>query len=255
MRPEAPAGRQVMFVTGGSRGIGAGIVRAAVAAGYDVAFTYRARCDAAQALCAELTAAHPEARCRAYAMDVRDAAAVERVADAVLDDFDTAHVVVSNAAVAHAGLVFSTSDEEWREVLDTNLTGSFYVARQFLPALLANGYGRFIFVSSIAASGMSGNAAYCASKAGLRGLSGSLAKEYGRKGITSNTLLLSLFETEMSDEGLSHTNRDFYTKYCPVGRVGQVPEVASAVLFLAGAQASFVNGQEIGVNGGLDWPL
>lgn len=249
-------GRRVLFLTGGSRGIGAGIVRAAAAAGYDVAFTYRERADAAAALCADVARITPgEARCRAYALDVRDSAAVERVGDAVLDDFDTVHVVVSNAGIAHAGLVFSTTDDEWRAVVETNLTGSFYVARQFLPAFLANGFGRFIFVSSIAASGMSGNAAYCASKAGLAGLSGALAKEYGRKGITSNALLLSLFETEMSDRGLSPENRDFYARYCPVGRVGQVSEVAATVLFLASDASSFVNGQELGVNGGLDWPL
>ena len=140
-------------------------------------------------------------------------------------------------------------------MIDTNLTGAFFVARQFLPALLANGFGRFIFISSIAANGMSGNAAYGASKAGLLGLSATLAKEYGRKGITSNALLLSLFDTDMTDEQLSDENRAFYAHYCPVGRVGQVPEVAAAVLFLAGESSSFVNGQALGVTGGMDWPL
>jgi NAD(P)-dependent dehydrogenase (short-subunit alcohol dehydrogenase family) len=247
-------GRRVMFITGGSRGIGAGLVRAAAAAGYDVAFTYRERHAAAMAVCESVNLAGGVC-CRAYALDVRDPVMVERVADQVLDDFGTVHVVVSNAAITHAGLLFSTSDEDWRDVLETNLTGPFFVARQFLPALLANGFGRFIFVSSIAAHGMSGNAAYGASKAGLLGLSGTLAKEYGRKGVTSNALLLSLFETDMSDEQLSEENRTFYSRYCPVGRVGQVPEVAAAVLFLASDAASFVNGQTLGVNGGLDWPL
>lgn len=247
--------RNVMFITGGSRGIGAGLVRAAAAEGYDVAFTYRERVDDASSLCAEVSRAHPDVRCKAYALDVRDSSAVERVGDQVLDDFDTVHVVVSNAAVTRAALLFSTSDEDWRDVVDTNLTGSFFVARQFLPALIANRFGRFIFVSSIAASGMAGNAAYAASKAGLLGLSGSLANEYGRKGLTSNTLLLSLFETEMTAKDMSQTNRDFFTNYCPVGRPGQLSEVAAAVLFLASEQASFINGQAIGVNGGLEWTL
>jgi NAD(P)-dependent dehydrogenase (short-subunit alcohol dehydrogenase family) len=248
-------GRRVMFITGGSRGIGAGLVAAAASAGYDVAFTYRERHAAAAAVCDTVCRASPGVRCRPYPLDVRDPAMVERVGDQVLDDFGTVHVVVSNAAITRAGLLFSTSDEDWRDVLDTNLTGPFFVARQFLPALLANGFGRFIFVSSIAANGMSGNAAYGASKAGLLGLSGALAKEYARKGVTSNALLLSLFETDMSDEQLSDDNRAFYARYCPVGRVGQVSEVASAVLFLASDAASFVNGQTLGVNGGLDWPL
>jgi len=245
--------RRVLFITGGSRGIGAGVVRAAAAGGYDVAFTYRERRDSADAVIASVRAEAPDARCQAYQLDVRDSAAVERVGDQVLDDFGTVHVVVANAAVTHAGLAFSTTDEDWRNVLETNLTGSFFVARQFLPAFLANGFGRFIFMSSIASRGMSGDAAYSASKAGMLGLSGALAKEYGRKGITSNALLLSLFETEMTLKELSQQNREFYEKHCPVGRIGQVSEVAAAVLFLAGDGSSFVNGQELGVTGGLDW--
>ena len=108
-------------------------------------------------------------------------------------------------------------------------------------------------MSSIAAKGMSGDVAYSASKAGMLGLSAALAKEYGRKGITSNALLMSLFETEMTLKELSAKNRDFYEAHCPAGRIGQVPEVAAAVLFLAGDGASFVNGQVLGVTGGLDW--
>ena len=245
--------RRVMFVTGGSRGIGAGIVIGAAAAGYDVAFTYRERQPAADEVMARTAAAAPEARCRAYQLDVRDSAAVERVGDAVLADFGTLHVVVANAAITHAGLALSTPDDAWKDVLDTNLTGAFYVARQFLPELLANRFGRLIFVSSVAAHGMSGDAAYSASKAGLLGLSAALAKEYGRKGITSNALLLSFFETEMTEKELSAEKRDFYARHSPVGRIGQIAEVAAAVRFLASDDAAFINGQQIGVTGGLDW--
>lgn len=242
-----------MFVTGGSRGIGAGIVLGAVEAGWDVAFTFRTREAEAQGVVARARALRPDARCRAFALDVRDSADVERAADEVLAAFGTVHAIVANAAITHAGLAFSTTDEEWQAVLDTNLTGSFYVVRQFLPELLANRFGRLIFISSIAAKGMAGDAAYCASKAGLLGLSASLAKEYGRKGITSNALLLSLFETEMTDAELGADKRAFYEQHCPVGRIGQVSDVAAAVLYLAGDGGSFVNGQEIGVTGGLDW--
>jgi 3-oxoacyl-[acyl-carrier protein] reductase len=245
--------RRVLFLTGGSRGIGAGIVAAAARQGYDVAFTYRERRDAADAVLAGVRAESPQARCQAYQLDVRDSGAVERVGDGVLETFDTVHVVVANAAVTHAGMAISTADDEWRAVLDTNLTGSFFVARQFLPAFLANGFGRFIFMSSIAANGMSGDAAYSASKAGLLGLSAALAKEYGRKGITSNALLMSLFETDMTTKELSARNRTFYEEHCPAGRIGQVAEVAAAVLFLASDGAAFVNGQQLGITGGLDW--
>lgn len=244
---------RVMFVTGGSRGIGAGIVLAAVANGWHVAFTYRERQSAAQAVVERARQLRPDVRCAAFRLDVRDSNAVEQVGDEVVDTFGTVHAIVANAAVTRAGLAFSTTDEDWKDVLDTNLTGAFYVARQFLPELLANRWGRLIFVSSIAARGMAGDAAYCASKAGLLGLSAALAKEYGRKGVTSNALLLSLFETDMTDAELAPEKRKFYEEHCPVGRVGQVSDVASAVLYLASASAGFVNGQEIGVTGGLDW--
>lgn len=245
--------RRVMFITGGSRGIGAGLVQGAAASGFDVAFTYKERRDAADDVIRRVAAASPGVRCQKYQLDVRDSAAVERVGDQVLDEFGDVHVVVANAAVTCAGLAVSMGDDEWQGVLDTNLSGAFYVARQFLPALLANGFGRFIFISSIAARGMSGDVAYSASKAGLLGLSAALAKEYGRKGITSNALLLSLFETEMTEKELSAEKRDFYTRHSPVGRAGHVSEVAAAVVYLASDGAAFVNGQEIGVTGGLDW--
>ncbi|HEY9229682.1 MAG TPA: SDR family oxidoreductase [Gemmatimonadaceae bacterium] len=245
--------RPVMFLTGGSRGIGAGIVLGAVEAGWDVAFSYRVREAEAQSVVKRASGIAPDARCMAFQLDVRKSPEVERTADAVLETFGGVTAVVANAAVTNAGLAFSTTDDEWREVIDTNLTGAFYIARQFLPELLANRHGRLIFISSIAARGMAGDAAYCASKAGMLGLSTALAKEYGRKGITSNAVLLSFVETEMTEAELSEDKRRFYQEHCPVGRIGHVSDVAAAVLYLAGPAGSFVNGQEIGVTGGLDW--
>ena len=222
--------------------------------GYDVAFTYRERRDAAEQVIAGVGAASPDARCAAYQLDVRDADAVERGRRSGPGD------------VRHGARGGRQRRDHprraWRSRWPTRTgaacstpisTGAFFVARQFLPAFLANGFGRFIFMSSIAAKGMSGDVAYSASKAGMLGLSGALAKEYGRKGITSNALLMSLFETEMTLKELSAKNREFYEAHCPAGRIGQVSEVAAAVLFLASEGASFVNGQELGVTGGLDW--
>jgi 3-oxoacyl-[acyl-carrier protein] reductase len=245
--------RKVMFVTGGSRGIGIGVVLGAIADGYDVAFTYCTREDAARAVVERARQIDPNRRCRAYRLDVRDSAEVERVGDVVMNDFDGIGVVVNNAGVTKAGLAFSTSDEDWQSVLDTNLTGAFYVSRYFLGPLVAQRWGRLIFISSIASAGMAGDAAYCASKAGMLGLSAALAKEYGRKGVTSNALLLSLFETDMTERDLGEEKRGFYREHCPVGRVGKPEEVAAAVLYLASDGAAFVNGQNIGVTGGLDW--
>ncbi len=244
---------QVIFVTGGSRGIGAGIVLGAVAAGHDVAFTYRSRKDAADATILRAKELAPERKVIAYQLDVRDSDAVERVGDQVLEDFDRVDVVVANAGITHVGLAVSTMDADWEEVIQTNLTGAFYVARQFLPTFLARRQGRFIFISSVAADGMSGDIAYCASKAGLIGMAKSLAKEYGPKGITSNALILGLFETDMTANDLSADRRGFFMQYCPVGRVGQTSEIAGAVLYLASDVGAFVNGQTLSLTGGLDW--
>lgn len=216
-------------------------------------FTFRSRAADAEAVVRRAADAAPAAKVRAWQLDVRDGAQVEQVGDEVLDAFDAVDVVVANAAVTKVGLAFSTSDEDWQDVLDTNLTGAFRVTRQFLPSMLARRWGRFIYMSSVAANGMTGDPAYCASKAGLLGLSKAIAKEYGPKGITSNALMLGLFETEMVADGLSAKNRGFYDTYCPVGRPGRIDEVCEAVLYLARDTAGFVNGQTLGLTGGLDW--
>lgn len=244
---------RVMFVSGGSRGIGAGIVVAAARAGFDVAFTYRSAADAAAAVAKRAEAEAPGRKVRAYALDVRDPDAVERVGDAVIDAFDKVDVVVANAAVTKIGLAFSASNEDWREVIDTNLSGAFWITRQFLPSMLAERWGRLVYVSSVAANGMTGDVAYCASKAGLLGLAKGMAKEYGRKGITSNAIMLGLVETDMTATSMSNDNRAFYDQYSPVGRAGRIEEVSEAVLYLARESGGFVNGQVLGLTGGLDW--
>ncbi len=195
----------------------------------------------------------PVRRCLAYPLDVRDSTAVEEVGDRILEDLGGMDVVVNNAACNRPGLAATTSDEDWREVLETNLSGAFYVCRFFLPTFLAAGFGRFVHLSSVAMHGMTGEAAYAASKAGLVGLSATLGKEYGRKGITSNVLVLGCFETDMTRQKLSPENRHFWDQLCPTGRAGRLPEVAQAVLFLASAEAGFVNAQAIHLTGGMDW--
>jgi len=241
------------FVTGGSRGIGAAIVLEAVRQGHDVAFTYRSQRGCADEVVARAREIDPSRRVCAHPLDVRSSAAVEAIGDQVLEEFGTVDVVVANAGVNLNGLVISMSDEDWQTVIETNLTGTFYVCRQFLPTFLANGFGRFVMISSLGHSGVSGQAGYAASKAGLLGLSATLAKEYGRKGITSNVVLPGFFDTDLSSRDMSAANREFWLQYCPLGRIGSVDEVAKVVLFLASDAASYTNGQAIAVNGGLDW--
>lgn len=243
----------VFFVTGGSRGIGAAIVLDAVQAGHDVAFTYRGGADAAKKVEEQAKALAPDRKVKSYQLDVKSSADVERVADMVLDDFDTVHVVVPNAGININNLVVRMTDEEWDEVIATNLTGAFYVARQFLSTMVGNRFGRIIFVSSLGAEGVSGQANYSASKAGLIGLAKVIAKEYGNRGITSNVVSPGFFDTDMTREGMSDSNKDFWLKHCPQKRIARPQEMGGIVTFLASEKASFINGQVIGVNGGLDW--
>jgi NAD(P)-dependent dehydrogenase (short-subunit alcohol dehydrogenase family) len=243
----------MFFVTGGSRGIGAAIVKDAVKAGHDVAFTYRSAEAEANAVRDEARKLSTSARVLAFPLDVKDSSAVERVGDAVLDELGKVDVVVANAGININGLAANLPDEDWRDVIDTNLSGSFYCARQFLPQMVKNRFGRLVFVSSMGWTGVSGQVAYAASKAGLLGLSSTLSKEYGKRGITSNVIVPGFFETDMTSKDMSASNRKFWLEYCPLGRLGNLDELSELVLFLASKGGGFINGEAIHVTGGLDW--
>jgi len=163
--------------------------------------------------------------------------------------------VVNNAGISRDNLVASMSDEEWNDVLATNLTGAFYVCRYFLPGLISNRFGRIINISSVAASGMTGMANYAASKAGLIALTKSLAKEYGKRGITANVVVPGVFETDMTLSRLTDRTRDFWKQFVPApgGRMGNLEELAHVVNFLASEKSGYINGEELHVTGGLDW--
>ncbi len=243
----------VLFITGGSRGIGYATMMMALERGYDVAFTYVNPKTDLQKIYDAAKLVAPERKCKGYQLNVKNNDEVVNVADAVLDDFEDVDVVVNNAAINRNNLAFSMSDDEWDDVIGTNLSGSFYVIRAFLPTFLANRKGRFINISSIAFRGLSGQANYAASKSGLIGLSRTIAKEYGSKGITCNVVAPGMFETDMVKENLSESNLNFWKQHCPAKRLGTLEELAEVVLFLGSDGASFVNGQMIEVNGGLDW--
>ena len=240
------------FVTGGTRGIGAQMVLDIVSAGHDVAFTFLERDSEASNVIKRAADIAPLSRCRAYKLDVRDSDAVDLVTETAIDDFTEIDVVVCNAGINRIALAIAMTNEEWKDVIDTNLTGAFYVCRAFLPLFLQHGRGRFILISSVGMHGVSGQIGYSASKAGLMGLAQGLAKEYGAKGITANALVLGLFGTDLSEASLSESSRRFWLETCPAQRIGRLSEVSAAVLFLASVGADFINGQLIGINGGLD---
>jgi NAD(P)-dependent dehydrogenase (short-subunit alcohol dehydrogenase family) len=242
----------VFLVTGGSRGIGKAIVLDAARAGHDVAFTYATRPELAEAVAAEAGRVAPASKVKAYQLDVRKSEVVDEVVDQIATEFDVVNVLINNAGINRPGLAMSMSDEDWKDVIDTNLTGAFFMVRAVLPLFLANQGGSFIHVSSIATYGISGQISYCAAKAGLLGLSRGLAKEYGAKNIRSNVLMLGLFDTDMVREGLSQANRDFWLKYCPLQRFGHVDEISQLCVYLASDAAGFINGQELTLTGGLE---
>ncbi|MBL8573843.1 MAG: SDR family oxidoreductase [Hyphomicrobiaceae bacterium] len=243
----------IVVVTGGSRGIGAEIVRRAARAGHAVAFTYRADEAAALRLVAELERDAPAVTVLARQLDVRSSAAVDVFAKSVEDEFGHVDVVVPNAGINRNAPLIGMSDEQWRDVIDTNLSGAFFVARAFLPVMLPRRFGRFVFLSSVSRDGMTGQANYAATKAGLVGLARTVAKEYGTRGITANVVAPGIVDTDMARENAGGRFQKFWQDNAAARRNATTAEVAAAVMFLADEAASYVNGACIPVTSGLDW--
>ncbi len=249
MEPGSPAA----FVTGGSRGIGRSIVLRLVKEGIPTAFTYvgnEAAMRETQALAAGLKRA---AGLKAYRMNVTDSAEVERVADQVMEDFPNLGIVVNNAGIVRNNTAAMMSDEQWQEVIAADLSGPFFVIRSFLAHLMAKRWGRIINISSLAQEGSSGQVNYAAAKAGLIGLTKTLAREYGSRGITSNIVTVGYVETDMTDQHMATKLHEIWLEYCPIKRIGTAEEIASLVHYLAGAEAGFINGEVIRVAGGLSY--
>jgi 3-oxoacyl-[acyl-carrier protein] reductase len=162
-------------------------------------------------------------------------------------------IVVNNAGVVRNNAAALMSDEQWKEVIDTDLSGPFYVIRSFLTHLMASRWGRIINISSLAQEGSSGQANYAAAKAGLIGLTKTLAREYGPRGITSNIVTVGYVETDMTDAHMAQKLHDAWLEYCPIKRIGTAEEIASLVRYLASEEAGFVNGEVIRVAGGLSY--
>lgn len=242
-----------VFVSGASRGIGRSVVEGLARQGHDVAFSYFSGGDAATQLCESVRRAHPDRRCEAWRLDVRDSSQVDDVAERVCDAFNPVGALVANAGTASNGLALHMSDEAWNDALATNLSGAFFLCRAFLPHFVGHRFGRIVLVSSITRNGASGQIAYSTAKAGLVGMGMTIAKEYGARGVTCNVVAPGYIETEMTQAHASERNIQFWQGSCPAGRVGQPHEAASAIAYLCSEEASFVNGATLTVNGGLDW--
>lgn len=241
------------FVTGGSRGIGQGIVKALAADGYDVAFTYVSNPDAAQRSVEEAKAVAPNAKIQAYQMSLADPKQIEEVADQVIFDFDEIGTVINNAAMLRNNAAAIMTNSEWDDVILNDLSGPFYVIRSFLMHMISNRFGRIINISSLAQDGVSGQVNYAAAKAGLVGMTKSLSREYGPKGITSNIISLGLVETDMTKEHAQDELVQLLLNYCPLRRFGEIDEIAAVVKFIAGPDSSYINGESLRVAGGLSY--
>lgn len=235
--------RQTVFITGGSRGIGAACVRAFAAAGWSVAFTYRENRALAGSL-AEQTGA------LALCADLYDDKAVSRAVGEARGHFGAVDAVVCNAGIAEQKLFQDITDEAWQRMLDVNLMGAVRTIRACLPDLLRRKRGSIVTVSSIWGQyGASCESHYAASKAALIGLSKSLALELGPSGIRVNCVAPGVIDTEMNAMHSEETMRELADE-TPLGRIGTAAEVADSVLYLCSERASFITGQVLGVNGG-----
>ncbi|OHD57423.1 MAG: hypothetical protein A2Y33_08030 [Spirochaetes bacterium GWF1_51_8] len=241
------------FVTGGSRGIGRAIVLKYIKEGWGCGFTYVGNEDAAKETVKLAKEINPKAEVRYYRLDVKSSAEVETVVEKALDDFGDIRAVVNNAAVVRNNAAALMSNEEWEEVIAADLSGPFYIIRMFLMHFISNRDGRIINISSLAQAGCSGQVNYSAAKAGLIGMTQTLAKEYGPKGITSNVVTVGYVETDMTKDNLAKPLHEFWMQYCPLKRVGTGEDIASTVYFLSSDEASFINGEVIRVSGGLTY--
>ncbi|MBQ7346013.1 MAG: 3-oxoacyl-ACP reductase FabG [Oscillospiraceae bacterium] len=236
---------KVAIVTGGSRGIGAAIVKKFAAMGADVAVIYAGNQEAAEAVCEDCVRQHG-VRAVAYRCDVASFEEVKATVAAVKKDFGTAHILVNNAGITRDGLVPMMSEAAFDAVVDTNLKGAFNMIRHCSGLFLRNREGCIINISSV--SGLMGNAGQCnysASKAGLIGLTKSAAKELAGKGIRCNAIAPGFIRTDMTGE----QGENPLVAMIPLGRMGEAEEVAEAAGYLA--TAKYVTGEVLRIDGGI----
>jgi len=240
---------RVAFVTGASRGIGRAIAVALAQAGHPVGFCYGSDAEGADATRAAVE--HEGVKALGVKADVCDPSAVDAAFTAVESGFGRITILVNNAGISRDGLVARMTDDHWSAVIDTNLTGAFNTIRRATPGMMRERYGRIVNVSSVVGqAGQAGQANYAAAKAGLLGLSRSIARELAPRHITCNVVAPGPIVTAMTDDMPAEWQSQIEAAV-PLGRFGTAEECAAVVAFLCSDAASYVTGALVPVDGGL----
>lgn len=236
---------KIALVTGASRGIGRAIAETLVARGATVVGTATSE-NGTQAISEWLGA-----NGKGYMLNVADQASVEAVLTAIRADFGEIDILVNNAGITRDNLLMRMKDDEWQDIIDTNLTSVFRLSKAVLRTMMKKRFGRIVTIGSVVGTmGNGGQANYAAAKAGLIGFSKSLAREVASRGITVNVVAPGFIETDMT-QALTEEQRAGILSQVPANRLGDAKEIASAVAFLASDEAGYITGETLHVNGGM----
>ena len=241
---------KVALVTGGSRGLGRAIALALAQQGADVAVNYRGNAEAATEVVTQIRAIGRSAiAIQGDTSTGRESC--EAIVKAAIDEYGKVDILVNNAGITRDNLLMRMDAEEWESVIDTNLSGPFWMTRAIARPMLKARSGRIINMSSVAGRmGNVGQANYASAKAGLIGLTKSVARELASRGITCNAIAPGLIETELTAD-IPAAARDFVINSTPLGYIGSVDDVAAAAVYFASDESRYITGQVLGVDGGM----
>jgi 3-oxoacyl-[acyl-carrier protein] reductase len=241
---------RVALVTGGGRGLGRAIALALARQGADVGVNYRSNADSAAEVVTQIRAMG-RAAITIQGDTSAGREACEAIVKAAIDEFGKVDILVNNAGITRDNLMMRMDEEEWESVIDTNLSGPFWMTRAIARPMLKARSGRIINMSSVAGRmGNVGQANYASAKAGLIGLTKSVARELASRGITCNAIAPGLIETELTAD-ISEAAREFVINSTPLGYIGSVEDVAAAAVYFASDESRYVTGQVLGVDGGM----